>query len=104
MTAQVTANCNDFSALGGTHVLMFSSKSCHPCIRAEAVLLSVINAAASHVEAAVFDVDANSKLANSLNVRAVPSLFLIKDGRVLDTRLGTPTRTSLLNWLKQLGE
>jgi thioredoxin 1 len=102
MLQKKTASLSAMPPNDGSHLVMFSSKSCQPCIRTEAVLLNLSQSECSGKTVVILDVETHHDLARSFNVRSVPSLFLVKDGCVIDSKVGTPTRTTLLKWLKTI--
>lgn len=46
------------------------------------------------------DVDEAEQTSNKFNIDAVPNVFLLKDGKVVDSFMGYRTAEDMLSWLK----
>ncbi|MEN9784832.1 MAG: hypothetical protein RLZZ299_96 [Pseudomonadota bacterium] len=73
----------------------FTAAWCGPCKAIAPLLDQVSEQHAGALKVVKVDVDQNPVTAARFNVRSIPALFLLKDGKVVDQRLGALNRTAL---------
>ena len=69
---------------------------CGPCKMMEPSLNEVSAERNGRAVIAKVDVDANPELASQYNIRAIPALYLFRDGQVVDTLIGVRSKTDIL--------
>lgn len=77
----------------------FWAEWCMPCKR----LAPVLDAVAAQNPAVKFvkvNVDENPNLASTYNIRAIPTLILIKDGNIVQVKNGGAPAIELNEWIK----
>lgn len=97
-------NDNDFDARvldrSGVSIVDFWAPWCAPC-RSIGIVLEECSAAMQHIEFFKINVDDNSEVPSRYQVRGIPTLLLIKDGKLIDTKVGALSTVSFKEWLLQ---
>jgi thioredoxin len=68
---------------------------CGPCRAIGPVLEAIANDPANHVKLAKVNVDEEPALAGRYAIRSIPTILLVKGGRVIDTVVGAVPRATL---------
>lgn len=89
-SAEISKNC----------ILKFGASWCAPC-RAIKPTLERLESSTG-VELLDVDVDDSSDLAQEYGIRAVPTLFAIKDGQVVDSITGSVEESKYLELFKKV--
>lgn len=74
---------------------------CGPCRMVAPVVESLADDYAGQVKFGKVDVDHNPQIARKFGIRSIPSLFLFKDGEVVDTVVGAVPKQHLANMIKK---
>ena len=74
---------------------------CGPCRMVAPVVESLADDYAGQVKFGKVDVDHNPQIAMKYGIRSIPSLFLFKDGEVVDTVIGAAPKQHLANMIKK---
>lgn len=74
---------------------------CGPCRIIAPVLEEVAAEMSGVVRVAKLNVDENQSTANRFNVRSIPTLLIIKDGREVDRLVGVHPKSELIRHLQQ---
>lgn len=80
----------------------FYADWCEPCHMVSPIIEEIANENTD--ENLIFvkiNVDENRNLASKYNIYAIPTLILIKDGKVIDRRAGVLTKDKLLNFINK---
>lgn len=86
--------------IGQNCILKFGASWCAPC-RAIKPTLERLESSTG-IEILDVDVDDASDLANEYGIRAVPTLFAIKDGQVVDSITGSVEEAKYLELFKKV--
>lgn len=85
--------------VSGTVIVDFFATWCGPCKMLTPELEDLCEEN-SNIDVIKVDVDQFNELAAEFNVRAVPTLFLFKDGKVVKSDSGYKDKDALLAWTK----
>ena len=83
-------------------LLDFYASWCGPCMALLPTVEELAKEYDSQVEIVKVNVDRNSRLAAEFQVRSIPALFFIKDGKVVKNLLGLQSKQTLKNELDAL--
>jgi thioredoxin 1 len=72
---------------------------CGPCKQLGPVLDEVAKDLSDKIKFIKVNIDDNPESATDLGVRSIPTLILFKNGKKLDTKLGSLSRVALETWL-----
>lgn len=101
----VDAGDADFSAIAeqaGVPVLVdFWAVWCGPCRMVSPVLDKLAHERAGHIKLVKVDVDQTPQLSARFDIKAVPTLMVIVDGKVVARRAGAAPAPVLRNWLEE---
>ncbi len=78
-------------------ILKFQADWCQPC-QTLSRLLENVKPRFPDIEFASIDVDENSEMAHTYNIRSLPTLVLINQGREVKRRAGCPTEQELIEF------
>lgn len=77
----------------------FWASHCVPCRQLKPVLEELAKENESKFDLAIANTDENLMMAGKFNVRAIPSLLLFRDGKLVSTRVGAASKTVLADWI-----
>jgi thioredoxin 1 len=72
---------------------------CGPCRQLSPIVDEVAKEMAS-IEVFKCNVDENPEVPSKFMVRGIPTLMLFKDGKLLDTKVGSLQKSALIDWIK----
>ena len=75
---------------------------CQPCRTLGPVIEKAVAATAGKVELAKVDVDANPRISATFQVKSIPAVFALKDGRIVDSFVGALPEPSVASFVKRL--
>ena len=75
---------------------------CQPCRTLGPVIEKAVAATAGKVELAKVDVDANPRISATFQVKSIPAVFALKDGRIVDSFVGALPEPSVVSFVKKL--
>lgn len=89
------------SALGqpGLFVVDFNATWCGPCRQMKPIVEQAEKDYAGKIKFLPVDVDQNSAIAQQYNVQGIPAFFIFKDGKPLDSRVGSMSGGDFKKWL-----
>ena len=99
-------NDHDFEtsvlAREGVSIVDFWAPWCAPC-RSLGTVLEECAPTLPHIMFFKINIDENTEVAARYQVRGIPTLLLVRDGTVVDTKVGALSAVSLKEWLTQCG-
>jgi len=97
---RLNENNFDTETSTGTTLVDFYADWCMPCRKLSPVLESLASTLAGKVTVAKVNVDESGQLAKKYNVRSIPTLIVIKDGKVVNRHTGVKTKQQLLEFVE----
>ena len=74
---------------------------CGPCRQLSPIVDEVAKDFAGKIEVFKCNVDENPEVPSKHMVRGIPTLILFKDGKVVDTKVGSLPKPALIEWIKK---
>lgn len=81
-------------------LLDFWAPWCGPCKMIGPIVEEISNEVGNTAKVGKINVDEEMELAGAFNVMSIPTLVVIKDGKVVNTTIGFQSKEALLNLLK----
>ncbi|MDD2371460.1 MAG: thioredoxin [Firmicutes bacterium] len=81
-------------------LLDFWAEWCGPCRMVGPVVEEISNEVAGSAKVGKINVDEEMELAQSFNVMSIPTLVVVKDGKVVNSTVGFQSKAALMNLLK----
>lgn len=86
---------------GGPVLLDFYADWCGPCRTQGKILHEMEDTAAKHQTLMIkINIDHHPEIARQLEVQSVPTLMMVKDGRVINRQSGVADASKLAEWMK----
>lgn len=79
----------------GVHLVDFTGQWCGPCRALAPVLVELSRTLAGQVSFVEVDTDQEPELGERFQIRAMPTLLIIRDGRVVDQLVGAAPRSTI---------
>ena len=73
---------------------------CGPCRQLSPIIDEVAKDLEGKLEVFKCNVDENPEVPSKYAVRGIPTLMLFKDGKIIDTKVGSLPKSGLLEWVK----
>lgn len=94
---------NDLSeALSGVSVVDFSATWCGPCSMLKPIMEELSDELSGKADFYSVDTDENSDLCVDFGVNSIPAVFLMKDGKILDSFVGYLSKDSVKEKIESL--
>ena len=104
MSASVYINDNDFEAqvlkASGPVVVDFWAEWCGPCKAMSPLVDELAGEVGTSVKVVKVNIDESPNAPTKYGVRGIPTFMIFKDGKVVDTKVGSMSKTALSDWVK----
>jgi thioredoxin 1 len=84
----------------GLALVDFWAEWCGPCKQLLPTIEAITKELAGVVKVMKMNIDENPEIPSKLGIRSIPTLMLFKDGKHIDTKVGSAPKNSLLEWIK----
>ena len=80
-------------------VVDFWAEWCGPCKQIGPILEEISEEKKSTVRILKLNIDENPEIPQKYNVRGIPTLMLFKEGKLIDTKVGSLPKSALSDWI-----
>ena len=81
-------------------VIDFSAEWCGPCRQLGPILEAIDEEMGNDVKIYKMNVDDSPETASQFGIRSIPTMFLFKDGKQVDTKVGLNTQSTISSWIE----
>ena len=89
---------DDISSQANLVLVDFWAEWCGPCKQISPILEEIANEK-ENLNILKLNIDENPATPQKYNVRGIPTLMLFKDGKLIDTKIGSLPKSSLEDWI-----
>ena len=89
---------DDISSQSNLVLVDFWAEWCGPCKQISPILEEIANEK-ENLNIIKLNIDENPATPQKYNVRGIPTLMLFKDGKLIDTKIGSLPKSSLEDWI-----
>ncbi len=73
---------------------------CGPCRQLSPIIDEISKETAGKFEVVKCNIDENPEVPSKYGVRSIPTLMIFKDGKMVDTKIGSLPKSALNEWIK----
>ena len=81
-------------------VVDFGADWCGPCKQLDPILEEIAEENTDNLKVFKINIDENPMVPQKFGVRGIPTIMLFKEGKLIDTKVGSLPKTALANWIK----
>ena len=90
---------SDISSESTLVLVDFWAEWCGPCKQIGPILEEISDEKKDNLSILKLNVDENTAIPQKYNVRGIPTLMLFKEGKLIDTKVGSLPKSSLDDWI-----
>ena len=91
---------NDISSQSVPVVVDFGAEWCGPCKQLDPILEDIASENIDKLKVFKLNIDENPITPQKFGVRGIPTIMLFKDGKLIDTKVGSLPKSALEAWIK----
>tara|TARA_Y100000590_G_scaffold452549_1_gene595912 strand:- start:3682 stop:4002 length:321 start_codon:yes stop_codon:yes gene_type:complete len=91
---------NDIQESNSLVLVDFWAEWCGPCKQIGPILEQIAKEQESKIKVIKINIDENPQTPQKYGVRGIPTLMLFKEGKLLDTKVGSLPKSALETWLQ----
>ncbi len=84
----------------GLVLVDFWAEWCGPCRQLGPILEAIDEEMGNDVKIYKMNVDDSPETASQFGIRSIPTMFLFKDGKQVDTKVGLNTQSTISTWIE----
>ncbi|MCI7486404.1 MAG: thioredoxin [Alphaproteobacteria bacterium] len=102
MTQPLTDNQFSENVLNSKGLVLvdFWAEWCGPCRQLGPILEAIDEEMGNDVKIYKMNVDDSPETASQFGIRSIPTMFLFKDGKQVDTKVGLNTQSTISSWIE----
>ena len=81
-------------------VVDFGADWCGPCKQLDPILEEIAEENNDKFKVFKINIDENPMVPQKFGVRGIPTIMLFKDGKLIDTKVGSIPKSALENWIE----
>ena len=91
---------NDISTQSVPVVVDFGAEWCGPCKQLDPILEDIASENIDRLKVFKLNIDENPMTPQKFGVRGIPTIMLFKEGKLIDTKVGSLPKSALEAWIK----
>lgn len=85
----------------GISIVDFWAEWCAPCKYFLPIVRDVSETIEARVKVMSMNIDESPEIPAKLGIRSIPTLMMFRDGKLIETKVGTMQRAELIEWIEK---
>ena len=90
----------DISSISEAIIIDFWAEWCGPCKQIGPILEEISEEKKDTLKILKLNIDENPEIPQKYNVRGIPTLMMFKEGKLIDTKVGSLPKSALNEWIE----